>query len=359
MRVTSIVGARPQFVKAAVVSRALYQAGVAESLLHTGQHFDAAMSDVFFRELGLPTPAVHLGIGGLSHGAMTGRMLEAIENVLIDQLPDWVIVFGDTNSTLAGALAAAKLHIPVAHVEAGMRSFNRRMPEEINRVLTDHVASLNLVSSPHAAALLAAEGIVKHVEVIGDVMYDAFLAYSEAARRTQARERYGLADGAFALATVHRAENIDSNQRLTGIMRGLARVSERLPVLLPVHPRTRKALEAGAFEVPSDRVLLVEPIGYLEMLDLERSAAFILTDSGGVQKEAYFAGVPCLTLREETEWTETVDLGWNRLTPADPESIRDAAEWALAADTRVRPRPPVYGDGTAAVKVVERLRAFG
>jgi len=357
MRVVSVVGARPQFVKAAVVSRALAAAGVPEALVHTGQHFDAAMSDVFFHELGLPSPSVHLGIGGLSHGAMTGRMLEAIERVLVDQRPDWVVVYGDTNSTLAGALAASKLHIPVAHVEAGMRSFNRRMPEEVNRVLTDHLASLNLVSSPHAASLLAAEGITRHVEVIGDVMCDAFLAYAGAARRTQARERHGLPDGGFVLATVHRAENIDSGERFAAILRGLEQVAERLPVLFPVHPRTRKALELGSFRPASGRLLLIEPIGYLEMLDLERSAAFIVTDSGGVQKEAYFAGVPCLTLREETEWTETVELGWNRLCGTDPASISDGTDWALASETRARSRPAVYGDGAAAVKVVQKLRS--
>lgn len=358
MRVASIVGARPQFIKAAVVSRALAHAGVPEDLIHTGQHFDAAMSDVFFRELGLPAPSVHLGIGGLSHGAMTGRMLEEIEKVLVERRPDWVVVYGDTNSTLAGALAASKLHIKVAHVEAGMRSFNRRMPEEINRVLTDHLSSLNLVSSPHAATLLAAEGITRHVEVVGDVMYDAFLAYADAARRTQSRERHALEDGAYVLATVHRAENIDSSERLTAILAGLVQIAERLPVVLPVHPRTRKALAASSFSPPSGRLLLIEPIGYLEMLDLERSAAFIVTDSGGVQKEAYFAGVPCLTLREETEWTETVELGWNRLTGTAPNSIGDNTDWALASATRACARPAVYGDGTAAARVVERLRKY-
>jgi UDP-GlcNAc3NAcA epimerase len=348
LRVTTVVGARPQFIKAAVLSRALADAGVAETLVHTGQHFDGAMSDVFFQELDLPTPKHHLGFGGLGHGAMTGRMLEAIERLLLADRPDWVLVYGDTNSTLAGALAAVKLHIPVAHVEAGMRSFNRAMPEEINRVLTDHVATANLVTNTAAQRHLASEGITVGVHVVGDVMLDACKYYARAAR-AGVLPRLGLKPGGFALATVHRAENTDSSEALLGILKGLEQVGEELPVVLATHPRTRKALRAAGANPNLARVLLIEPIGYLEMLELEANAALILTDSGGVQKEAFYHRVPCVTLRDETEWRETVDLGWNRLAGGEPSRIVAAAKDMLTA-TRSEP-PPVYGDGTAALQI--------
>jgi UDP-GlcNAc3NAcA epimerase len=354
MRVATIVGARPQFIKAAMVSRALAGAGEEELLIHTGQHFDEAMSAVFFRELSLPTPAVDLGVGGLGHGAMTGRMLERIEAVLLEQRVDWVLVYGDTNSTLAGALAAVKLHIPVAHVEAGMRSFNRRMPEEINRVLTDHIATLNLVSNSAACKLLAAEGITRGVHEVGDVMFDACLAYRAAAERTGAREALGLQAKAFALATVHRAENTDDPRKLEQIVRGLEAVGRDLPVVLATHPRTRKALQASAIKAEGDRLLLVDPLGYLQMLSLEADAALILTDSGGVQKEALFQGVPCVTLRDETEWVETVELGWNVLCAADAQAIEQSARRMLK--TNHGSPPTIYGDGHAAEKVVGLLR---
>jgi UDP-GlcNAc3NAcA epimerase len=321
-KVVTIVGARPQFVKAAVVSGALARAGVDEVLVHTGQHFDAAMSDVFFQELGLATPRHHLGIGGLGHAAMTGRMLEAIERVLTEERPAWVLVYGDTNSTLAGALAASKLHIPVAHVEAGMRPFNRRMPEEINRVLTDHVSDLLLVTGEAPVRLLAAEGITRGVHVVGDVMLEAQRLFAAASARSGARAR--LAGTApYALLTLHRAENTDDPERLRAIFAGLSRVAGRLTLILPLHPRTRGLADRYAVSLESFRLL--EPVGYLEMQDLEAGAALILTDSGGVQKEAFFHGVPCVTLRDETEWTETFDLGWNVLAGPDPARIEAAA----------------------------------
>lgn len=358
MRVMTVVGARPQFIKAAVVSRSLAAAGAQESIVHTGQHFDAAMSDVFFRELGLPPPAHHLGIGGLGHGAMTGRMIEAIEALLLVERPDWVLVFGDTNSTLAGALAASKLNIPVAHVEAGMRSFNRRMPEEQNRVVADHLSTLNLVTHAHAAELLAREGITRGVEIVGDVMFDASLLFREAADRTNAVERLGLAGVPYALATVHRAENTDSPERLAGIVRGLEAVGAESRVVLSLHPRTMKVLAARGITFDPARVQTIEPVGYLEMLALERSASLILTDSGGVQKEAFFARVPCVTMRDETEWGETVELGWNALVGADASRIVEAAGRMRGVARGAT--PPIYGDGSAGDRVVSALgRAAG
>jgi UDP-GlcNAc3NAcA epimerase len=353
MRVHSIVGARPQFIKAAIVSAALQAQGIDEVLIHTGQHFDARMSDVFFSELGLPTPGHHLGIASLGHGAMTGRMLEAIERVLTDDPPDCVLVYGDTNSTLAGALAAAKLNIPVAHVESGMRSFNRRMPEEVNRVLTDHVASLHLVTSEAPRALLAREGITSGVHVVGDVMYDAALRFRDAAARTGAHAALGLGGAPFGLVTLHRAENTDDPTRLAAIAHGLARLGEDLALVLPLHPRTRGALDrAGVTLSPAVRVL--SPLGYLEMLDLEAHASLILTDSGGVQKEALFAGCPCVTLRDETEWTETVESGWNTLVGASAERMVTAARASLAAPPRGTP-PTIYGDGSAGPRIARLL----
>ncbi|MCG3174841.1 MAG: UDP-2,3-diacetamido-2,3-dideoxy-D-glucuronate 2-epimerase [Myxococcota bacterium] len=353
--VVSIVGARPQFIKAAVVSRALAAAGVRETLVHTGQHYDAAMSDVFFQELGLPPPAHHLGAGGLGHGAATGRMLEKIEAVLLETRPDWVLVYGDTNSTIAGALAAVKLHIPVAHVEAGMRSFNRRMPEEINRVLTDHAASLQLLTHEHPRKLLADEGITTGVHTVGDTMYDAALLFRPAAERSGARRRLGLEDGGYALATLHRAENTDDPARLRGIITGLTAVGAMIPVLLPLHPRTRKMLGELGLAFDPLRVRVIDPIGYLDMLDLERGARLILTDSGGVQKEALFNGVPCITMRDETEWVETVELGWNILVGADAVRIEAAARRFLSHPPKEAP-PPVYGDGRAGEKIAMLLR---
>ncbi|MBX6323223.1 MAG: UDP-N-acetylglucosamine 2-epimerase (non-hydrolyzing), partial [Rhodospirillaceae bacterium] len=344
MKLLSVVGARPQFVKAAVLSRALAAGGgLREVMVHTGQHFDDEMSAVFFRELSIPAPAYELGVHGGGHGAMTGRMLAALEPVIEAEAPDLVLVYGDTNSTLAGALAAAKLHVPVAHVEAGLRSFNRRMPEEVNRVLTDHASDLLFCPTAAAVENLRREGIVGGVHWVGDVMYDAALfAGARARAESDIVTRLGLDDGGYALATVHRAENTDDEARLRRVVACLrAQVRER-PVVLPLHPRTRQAAER--FGIDLDGLLVCPPLGYLDMARLLQGAALVLTDSGGLQKEAYFHRVPCVTLRDETEWVETVECGWNRL-------------WTEPA---YKPRRPIddYGDGRAGEAVVAALRRF-
>lgn len=355
-KILTVVGARPQFVKAAVVSRALAdQGGLKEVIVHTGQHFDDNMSTVFFDELGIPQPAHNLGIGGGTHGANTGRALEAIERVMKDEAPDIVLVYGDTDSTLAGALAAGKLCIPVAHVEAGLRSFNRRMPEELNRVLTDHISELLFTPSQAAVDNLSHEGITgSKVHSVGDVMYDAVLTFSPIAeRRSVVMSTLGLTPGAFALVTLHRKENTDDAARLRSIFDGLGR--SQMPVVLPLHPRTRNRLSEFGIK-PGMGVLIVDPVGYFDMMQLERNAGLIATDSGGVQKEAYFHGVPCVTMRDETEWVELVELGVNRLVGAQADLIADA----LA-------KPPVvaghsrsaYGDGRSAQRIAEILSGYG
>jgi UDP-GlcNAc3NAcA epimerase len=348
MRILTVVGARPQFVKAGMVSRALAERGVREVLVHTGQHFDRNMSDVFFEQLGLPAPDHHLGVGSGPHGAQTARMLEGLERLLLDDRPDWVLVYGDTNSTLAGALAASKLHVPVAHVEAGLRSWNRRMPEEVNRVLTDHVSALLFAPTDAAVANLAREGITgDRVRRVGDVMCDASLYFAgRAAEESTVLQRLGLAPGGFVLATVHRAENTDDPARLRAVVDGLSRVAASVPVVLPLHPRTVGALRATGIAADAPGLHVVEPVGYLDMVQLERHAAVVATDSGGVQKEAYFFRVPCVTLRDETEWVELVETGWNRLAPpVDGEGV--AAAVLAARGTRGEERE-LYGSGTAA-----------
>jgi len=318
MKVVSIVGARPQFIKAAVLSRELRKEHT-EILVHTGQHYDANMSDVFFEELGIPTPEYNLGIGSGSHGQQTGAMLATIEQVLMKEQPNWVLVYGDTNSTLAGALAAAKQHIKVVHVEAGLRSFNRAMPEEINRVLTDHISDILFCPTQTAVDNLSSEGILRGVHLVGDVMQEAILWAAEQAKtRSGIKERLGLKDKNYLLATVHRAENTDNTQRLAGILEAFNSIPE--PLVWPVHPRTRKIIEELNWQ-PAPHVMLIEPVGYLDMACLEKCARLILTDSGGVQKEAMWLGVPCVTLRDETEWIETVTRGWNVLVGAHKENI--------------------------------------
>jgi UDP-GlcNAc3NAcA epimerase len=354
LRVLTVVGARPQFIKAAAVSRAFAESGfVDEDILHTGQHYDDRMSDQFFREVWLQPPAVNLEVGSLSHGAQTGRMLEGIESVIQERRPDWVLVYGDTNSTLAGALAAVKLHVPIAHVEAGLRSFNRRMPEEINRVVSDHVADLLLAPTETAVRNLAAEGLAgAKVRNVGDVMYDVALdAGQRAASESTALEDHGLTHKGFVLATVHRAENTDDATRLQAIVGGLAEVALTMPVVFPVHPRTRPRLDG--FELPPGLVL-ADPIGYLDMARLEAAAAVVATDSGGVQKEAYFHGTPCVTLRDETEWVELVELGWNRVVPPTDAATVAGAVLGAVGKTGREGRP--YGDGRAAQRIVEALR---
>ena len=345
MKILSIVGARPQFIKAAPVSRAIRRTHE-EVLVHTGQHYDDNMSSVFFRELSIPQPDINLGVGSGPHGAQTGNMMVGLEKVAMDVMPDWVLVYGDTNSTLAGALVAAKLHLRLAHVEAGLRSFDRRMPEEVNRVVADHVSDLLLCPTQVAVENLAREGIDHGVHLVGDVMYDAFIFNVHAAsQESRMVEKLGLEPGRFALVTVHRAANVDDGERLHAIIAGLEQSA--LDVVLPLHPRTRSRLHQA---LPK-RIRVIEPVGYLDMLALEEAAAVIATDSGGVQKEAYFLGKPCITLRDSTEWTETVDAGWNVLVGADSQRIAEAMR-------NFRPksaRPNLFGDAHAAEKIAALL----
>lgn len=339
--IVSVVGARPQFIKSAVVSRELRKVAK-EILVHTGQHYDYEMSGVFFEELRIPTPEYNLGVGSGSHGWQTGQMLMKIEAVLKKEKPDWLLLYGDTNSTLAGALAGAKLHVNVAHVEAGLRSFNRGMPEEINRVLCDRVSSLLFCPSETAVKNLAAEGISAGVHLVGDVMHDVMKRMLPVAReRSSILSRLGLEESRYLLATIHRAENTDNPQRLRGIIEAFNRLKET--VILPLHPRTRKETEKNGLRIAS-HVHVIEPLGYLDMIRLEKSAKFILTDSGGIQKEAYWLGVPCITLRNETEWIETIETGWNVLAGFQTDRILEAVR---TFRTPLSHRP-LYGEGKAA-----------
>ncbi len=349
MRIVSVVGARPQFVKAAAISRALGSRH-SEILVHTGQHYDYEMSGVFFDGLELPRPHANLGIGSGHHGAQTGAMLSRLEELLLSVRPDAVLIYGDTNSTLAGALAASKLCLPVIHVEAGLRSFNRRMPEEVNRVVADHLSTLLLCPSETAVSNLASEGIRAGVHLVGDVMLDVLNWARDRARSAgaEALNRAGVAGRPYLLATVHRSENTDDPARLAGILRAFSAIDE--PIVFPIHPRARKALAAANCPLGGN-VRVVDPLGYLEMVAVAGSARLILTDSGGLQKEAYWLGVPCVTLRDETEWVETVQAGWNTLTGADSDRILHAARSLTAPDSH----PELYGDGSAASKCVDLL----
>ena len=357
IRVATVVGARPQFVKAAVLSR-LFAAGeqFQEFVIHTGQHFDDAMSQVFFDELEMSPPHYNLGVGSGTHGMQTGRMLEKIEEVLSDLAPDGVLVYGDTNSTLAGVLAATKMHIPVAHVEAGLRSFNQRMPEEINRVLADHVSSLLFAPTTGAVENLEREGLsAEKIHRVGDVMYDAALYYGSRAReRSRLLQDLGLVSGQYVLATVHRAENVDDGVRLAEILQGLAAVSSQHPVIFPLHPRTAAALNKSASMRDYARgVRFIPPVGYLDMMLLEQFAGVVATDSGGVQKEAFFFRVPCVILRDETEWVELLDLGWNRvITPLSAAAVKK--EIGDAFGRKGREGEP-YGDGAAGARILSIL----
>jgi len=374
MKFLTVVGARPQFIKAAVVSRAVrsrlaasHDGSVREVLVHTGQHYDASMSQVFFDELDIPNPDHHLGVGSGSHGAQTGAMLERLESVMVEEKPDVVLVYGDTNSTLAGALAAAKLHIPVAHVEAGLRSFNRRMPEEINRVMTDHLSTLLFCPTETAIDNLRLEGLphVRRPEVkvirTGDVMFDAALFYGARAEGRSLPAGFdGLHGKDFILATIHRAENTDDSTALGHLLEALERIGERLmPVVWPVHPRTRHLMERDEtlrhICSRARHLRMVEPLGYLDMVAAERRARLVLTDSGGVQKEAFFHGKPCVTMRTETEWVELVDAGWNTIAGIEPEAIMTAVEGMLSARLDPANRPPLYGDGHAGEAILEVL----
>ncbi|HVM08455.1 MAG TPA: UDP-N-acetylglucosamine 2-epimerase (non-hydrolyzing) [Acidimicrobiales bacterium] len=342
LKIVTVVGARPQLVKAAALAAAAREeARVEDVVIHTGQHFDASMSDVFFAELDITPPRHHLGISGGGHGEMTGRMMTALEPVIEAERPNIVVVYGDTNSTVAAALVAAKLHVPVCHVEAGLRSFNRRMPEEINRVVTDHVSSLLFCPTTVAVDNLAREGVTRGVHHVGDVMYDVALRAAERARGTRTIVGdLGLRDGEYAVATVHRAENTESEEALRQVVDYLRREASTRPVVLPLHPRTKAAAERWGLSFGP--VTVIPPVGFLDMTRLLMGAALALTDSGGVQKEAYFHGVPCVTMRGETEWVETIQCGWNRL-------------WT---DEAYAPRRPItdYGDGHAAARILEILQ---
>lgn len=349
MRIVTIVGARPQFIKAAPLSRCIRQ-NHEEFLIHTGQHYDTDMSDVFFEELGIPKPDVNLGIGALSNTEQVAQMMLGLTPILERQKPDWLLVYGDTNSTLAGALTGAMLKIKVAHIEAGLRSYNRDMPEETNRVLSDHVSTMLFCPTETAVTNLAREGITSNVHLVGDVMVDALLQNRARASRA-VLDAQGLQSGGYFLATIHRAGNTDDPVKLKGILEAFAHFAD-MPVVLPVHPRLRRALEQSGFTV-SPNVRLVPPVGYLDMIGLTMSARLVLTDSGGLQKEAYILGTPCVTLREETEWTETVVLGWNRLAGAETTRIIACVNAALAGTPSEHPN--VYGDGTASEQIVRCL----
>jgi len=354
MKIVTIVGARPQFVKAAPVTKALIEMGHTEIIMHTGQHYDYLMSQVFFDQMGIPAPEVNLGIGSGSHGWQTGQMLIHLEELLQEKKPDVVLVYGDTNSTLAGALAAVKLHLPLAHVEAGLRSFNRRMPEEHNRVLTDHCADLAFCPTQRAVQNLARESITRGVYLVGDTMYDAALHFSAIAhQRSTILQDLNLEAKRFLLATVHRPYNTDVPDKLRMILNAFLEIEE--PIVFPVHPRTRQKI-AELYPTlnrrrPGNDLKLIEPVSYLEMLMLEQHARVILTDSGGVQKEAYFFGVPCITLRPETEWIETVETGWNVLAGDRIAQIQCALSSFILPDRR----PPIFGTGSAALEIVRLL----
>jgi UDP-GlcNAc3NAcA epimerase len=371
-KLISIVGARPQFVKVAPLLRAFERHNsngsrpVESIIVHTGQHYDAAMSDIFFEELSIPRPTVNLGVGSGRHGSQTGQMLEKIEQALLEWRADMVVVYGDTNSTLAGALAAAKLHMPVAHVEAGVRSFNRRMPEEINRVVADHASDLLLAPTETAMENLGREGLSGKAVVTGDLMYDAVLFSRDVAeQRSKILERLNLVPGDYGVVTVHRAENTDDERRLGNLLAAFNDISaSMLKLVFPVHPRTAKLL-ASRFPrwSPHPRLHLIEPVGYLDMLRLVSRARLTLTDSGGVQKETFFLGCPCITLREETEWLETVHAGGNILAGVEAHKIRDAVSTWEARSATGRAgfsveAAALFGDGFAAEKVRNALLAF-
>lgn len=350
--VITVVGARPQFVKAAAVSRAIAayndfgSSRISEKIVHTGQHYDKSMSQVFFDELKIPRPWRNLEVGSASHGKQTATMMERLEQLMLADPPDLLLTYGDTNSTLAAALVAAKLHIPVAHVEAGLRSYNRRMPEEINRVLTDHVSSLLFCPSQKSADNLASEGIVDGVHVVGDVMFDALLFYRELAQSsTDIRRTLGLVDNEYSVATIHRAETTASRETLAEVLHGLGQTGQQ--IFMPLHPRTSNQIKSFGIDIPSNLKIL-EPISYLQMIELVAGSQRVFTDSGGLQKEAFWLGKPCVTLRSETEWTELVDLGWNIVVGTNQDKILSSAQYTVSP---AEP-PPIYGKGNAAATVI-------
>jgi UDP-N-acetylglucosamine 2-epimerase (non-hydrolysing) len=353
MKVLSVVGARPQFIKAFPLSRELRREHE-EVLVHTGQHYDAGLSDVFFEELEIPEPDYHLGVGSDTHGRQTGRIMLELDGLCEEEAPDAVLVYGDTNSTLAGAMVAAKRSGVLCHVEAGLRSYNRAMPEEVNRVLTDHVSDVLCVPTERARSNLVAEGITENVSVTGDVMYDAIRwARERAAASSDVLSHLGIGEEGYVLATVHRAGNTDDRHRLEAILTALSAIPRK--VILPAHPRTVERIEAFGLENAADGIRLIDPAGYLDFVRLLDRAERVATDSGGVQKEAFFLDTPCITLREETEWVETVECGWNRPVGADSRAIRRALE----SEFDRPPKPSLYGDGNAAAAVVAALTDVG
>lgn len=355
----TVVGARPQFIKAAMLSRAVAEQGdIEEVILHTGQHYDHGMSEIFFEEMGIPKPKYNLGVGGGTQGAMTGQQLEGIEKILMAEKPDGLLVYGDTNSTLAGALAAAKLHIPVAHVEAGLRSYNRKMPEEVNRVLTDHMSTLLFTPSHQAQETLASEGITKGVHFVGDIMFDAARVYAAqlAEQGSAVFDALGLPPGGFRLATVHRQENTDHPDRIAAIFGALRALAAEAPVVLPLHPRLGNILKAnGTFETMTQGITVIEPVGFMDMIALTKNASLVLSDSGGLQKEAYFHGTPVVILRDETEWSELVDLGWAQLCPPITQADIMAAAAAME-HTKGDMNAAPYGAGNAADLILTALK---
>ena len=350
------MGARPQFIKASAISRCIKQEfshQMTEIMIHTGQHYDTNMSDVFFEDLEISKPNYHLNIAGRNHGVMTGRMMEGIEEVLMAEKPDMVLVYGDTNSTLAGALVASKLHIPVAHVEAGLRSFNRRMPEEVNRVLTDHISTHLCCPTMLAVNNLKLEGITKGVHQVGDVMYDVALYYANKAKsQSFILSQLNLSHQKYVLVTCHRAENTDDKKRLEQILKALAEIAKESKVVFPIHPRTLKYIDEYQLRHYLHSICVIEPLPYLDLVALQQSAKVVLTDSGGIQKEAFFYQVPCITMRDETEWLETVDLGWNTLVGADMDKIIQAVTQAQQGTRGIYP----YGRGNASYTILKHLQ---
>lgn len=344
MKVITVVGARPQFIKAAMVSKALRSLNISEEIIHTGQHFDKNMSEIFFEEMEIPAPSINLGVGGGTHGQNTGRMIEGIENILLNHKPDFVLVYGDTDSTLAGSLSAAKLNIPVAHIESGLRSFNKKMPEELNRILTDHLSEILFVPTKNAIENLLNEGINSNsIHLVGDVMYDATLHFgSLAEKKSNILEQLNLSKKGYTLASVHRAENTDNFERLNIIMDSLGLFNET--IIFPMHPRTKKNLKDFNIEIPPN-IIEISPVGFIDMAMLEKHSNLIATDSGGVQKEAFFHKVPCVTLRDETEWVELIDSGWNKLAP--PQEINKVLKILKSSLGRTGKNIRPYGDGNA------------
>ena len=353
MKLITIIGARPQFIKAAAVSREIAKHDdIEEIIVHTGQHFDTNMSEIFFDQLQIPKPDYNLEINNLTHGAMTGRMIEKIEEVLLQEKPDWVLVYGDTNSTIAGSLAAKKLHVKVAHVEAGLRSFNRNMPEEINRILTDKISDLLLCPTDTAVKNLQNEGIGKNslarIVKSGDVMQDAAIFYSNMAQKPE----MNLPEE-FVLATIHRAENTDDSKRLNSIFNALTEISNDIPIILPLHPRTKKIISNSQLSANHSQLIFIDPVGYLEMIYLLKNCSLVMTDSGGLQKESFFFKKPCVTLRDETEWIEIVENGFNKIVGADEDNI--ITGYQEMSQIKKNYNINLYGNGEASKKIISEL----